>query len=229
MAKGEPRSGKPLVQPSGCEAKRRGRGCPLKRGRRCDAKSLVTQKPECPIRAVAMAETIVPEGAPGTGAPRLRFVVQKHWARSLHYDFRLEIGTALVSWAVPKGPSKDPKVKRLAIHVEDHPLDYLLFEETLPEGEYGAGEVIVWDFGEFEVVGPEANDAAVALREGLVRFALYGKKLRGQWVIIKTKMGGGKRENWLLQKAQDEFAEEDYNPETEPASALSGKVPRGKS
>jgi len=175
-----------------------------------------------------MASPTIPEAAPRVGAPRARFVVQKHWARNLHYDLRLEIGAVLVSWAVPKGPSKDPKVKRLAIHVEDHPLDYLLFEETLPEGEYGAGEVIVWDFGEFEVVGPEADDAAAALRDGLVRFALVGKKLRGQWVIIKTKMGGGKRENWLLQKEQDEFAQADYDPETEPASALSGKVPRAK-
>ena len=175
-----------------------------------------------------MASPTLPETSPRVGAPRVRFVVQKHWARNLHYDLRLEIGTVLVSWAVPKGPSKDSKVKRLAIHVEDHPLDYLLFEETLPEGEYGAGEVIVWDFGEFEVVGPEAEDAAVALREGLVRFTLYGKKLRGQWVIIKTKMGGGKRENWLLRKEQDEFAQPDYDPETEPASALSGKVPRAR-
>src|SRR2546422_11052552 len=167
-----------------------------------------------------MTETIIPEAAPRTGAPRLRFVVQKHWARNLHYDFRLEIGTALVSWAVPKGPSKDPKVKRLAIHVEDHPLDYLMFEETLPEGEYGAGEVIVWDFGEFEVVGPEADDAAAALRDGLVRFALVGKKLRGQWVIIKTKMGGGKRENWLLRKEQDEFAQAVYDTETVLESAM---------
>ena len=174
-----------------------------------------------------MSSPAIPEAAPRAGAPRARFV-QKHWARNLHYDLRLEIGTVLVSWAVPKGPSKDPKVKRLAIHVEDHPLDYLLFEETLPEGEYGAGEVIVWDFGAFEVVGPEAVDAAVALREGLVRFALYGTKLRGQWVIIKTKMGGGKRENWLLQKEQDEFAQPDYDPETEPASGLSGKVPRAR-
>src|SRR3989441_13362903 len=191
MAKGEPRSGKTLVQPSGCEAKRRGRGCPLKRGRRCDAKSLVTQKPECPIRSVAMAETVVPEWAPGTGAPRRRFVVQKHWARSLHYDFRLEIGSALVSWAVPKGPSKDPKVKRLAIHVEDHPLDYLLFEETLPEGEYGAGEVVVWDYGEFEMVGPAGIDAAVALRGVLIRLLLCSTKIRGEWSIVKTRMGNG--------------------------------------
>jgi len=153
-------------------------------------------------------------------------VVQKHWARSLHYDFRLESGTALVSWAVPKGPSKDPQVKRLAIHVEDHPLDYLLFEGTLPEGDYGAGEVIVWDYGDFEVVGPAEHDAAVALKDGVVRFALYGRKLRGQWTIIRTRMGQGKRENWLLQKMQDEFARVDYDPETEPASALSGKVPR---
>jgi len=174
-----------------------------------------------------MAETVIPKRAPGTGAPRLRFVVQKHWARSLHYDFRLEIGSALVSWAVPKGPSKDPKVKRLAIHVEDHPLDYLLFEETLPEGEYGAGEVIVWDYGEFEMVGPAGIDAAVSLRDGVMRLALYGTKLRGQWAVLKTKMGKGTRENWLLQKVDDEFAEADYNPETEPASALSGKVPRG--
>lgn len=170
----------------------------------------------------------VPETARPTGAPRLRFVVQKHWARNLHYDFRLEIGADLVSWAVPKGPSKDPEVKRLAIHVEDHPIDYLLFEGTLPEGEYGAGEVIVWDFGEYEVVGPAGNDAAAALKEGIVRFALYGTKLRGQWAIIRTRMGQGKRENWLLQKMRDEFAEADYNPETEPTSALSGKVPRGR-
>jgi len=173
-----------------------------------------------------MASPIIPEAAPRAGAPRARFVVQKHWARNLHYDFRLEIGAVLVSWAVPKGPSKDPNVKRLAIHVEDHPLDYLLFEETLPEGEYGAGEVVVWDFGEFEVVGPAGSDAAGALSDGIIRFILYGTKLRGQWEIIRTRMGEGRRENWLWRKIDDEFAEADYNPETEPASALSGKVPR---
>lgn len=175
-----------------------------------------------------MTSTSIPEAASQTEAPRRRFAVQKHWARSLHYDFRLEVGTVLVSWAVPKGPSKDPKVRRLAIHVEDHPLDYLLFEGTLPEGDYGAGEVIVWDFGEFELVGPAGSDAAGALGDGVMRFALYGTKLRGEWAIIRTRMGGGRRENWLLQKMDDEFAEADYNPETEPASALSGKVPQGR-
>lgn len=138
----------------------------------------------------------------------------------------MEIGTVLVSWAVPKGPSKDPTVRRLAIHVPDHPLDYLLFEGTLPEGDYGAGEVIVWDFGEYEVVGPAGYDAAAALQEGILRFALYGKKLQGQWALIRTRMSQGNRENWLLAKNRDEFAVADYNPESEPESALSGKVGR---
>src|SRR6059036_3618190 len=132
-----------------------------------------------------MTPAIVPEPPSETGRTRLRFAVQKHQARSLHYDFRLEIGTVLVSWAVPKGPSKDPKVKRLAVHVPDHPIDYLLFEGSLPEGEYGAGEVIVWDFGEFEIVGPAGSDAVGALRDGILRLALYGTKLRGQWTILR--------------------------------------------
>ena len=186
------------------------------------------KKPECSSGSSPWPPAPSPSLLLEPGAPRSRFVVQKHWARSLHYDFRLEIGTALVSWAVPKGPNKDPNVKRLAIHVEDHPLDYLLFEGSLPEGDYGAGEVIVWDFGEFEMVGPEGSDAAVALSDGIMRFALHGTKLRGQWTLLKTRMGQGRRENWLLQKTQDEFAQAGYDPETEPASALSGKVPRGR-
>ena len=166
------------------------------------------------------------EAASRAGRPRLRFAIQKHRARSLHYDFRLEIDGVLVSWAVPKGPSKDPKVRRLAVRVPDHPLDYLLFEGTLSEGDVGAGEVIVWDFGEYEVVGPEGVGAAEALRDGAIRFALYGTKVRGHWAVFRTRFADGGRENWLLEKLRDEFAEDDYDPESEPNSALSGKVLR---
>lgn len=155
---------------------------------------------------------------------RLRFAVQKHRARNLHYDFRLEVAGVLVSWAVPKGPSKDPKVRRLAVRVPDHPLDYLLFEGTLPEDEYGAGEVIVWDFGEYEALRLGDLDAATALRGGRLRFALYGTKLKGDWAIFRTVLPAGGRENWLLEKLRDEFAEAGYDPESEPKSALSGKV-----
>ena len=166
------------------------------------------------------------EADSSTGRPRLRFAVQKHRARSLHYDFRLEIGGVLVSWAVPKGPSKDPKVRRLAMRVPDHPLDYLLFEGTLPESEYGAGEVLVWDFGEYELVGPAGVDAAMALRDGAMKFTLHGTKLRGQWALFRTRFADETREQWLLAKLRDEYAEADYDPESEPNSALSDKVLR---
>ncbi len=160
---------------------------------------------------------------------RPRFAIQKHRARNLHYDFRLEVSGVLISWAVPKGPSKDPKVRRLAVRVPDHPIDYLLFEGTLPEAEYGAGEVIVWDFGEFEPLRLGEYDAAKALREGRLRFALYGTKLHGDWVIFRTTIAEGGREHWLLEKLRDEFAETSYDPESEPNSALSGKpLPKGR-
>ncbi len=155
-------------------------------------------------------------------------MVQKHRARSLHYDFRLEVGGVLVSWAVPKGPSKDPRVRRLAVRVPDHPMDYLLFEGALPEGDFGPGEVIVWDFGEYELIGPEGLDAATALRDGALRFALYGTKLRGAWAIFRTRFAERGREDWLLEKLRDEFAEADYDPEREPGSALTGKALRSR-
>ncbi len=168
------------------------------------------------------------EAAPPGGHPRARFAIQKHQARSLHYDFRLEIEGVLVSWAIPKGPSKDPKVKRLAMRVPDHPLDYLLFEGPLQEGEYGAGEVIVWDFGDYEVVGPDTHEAAQALRNGVMRLVIHGTKLRGLWAFFRTRFGDGKRETWLLEKLRDEFTEAGCDPESEPKSALSGNVLRAR-
>ncbi len=134
------------------------------------------------------------------------------------------MGGVLVSWAVPKGPSKDPKVRRLAVRVPDHPVDYLLFEGALPEDGYGAGEVIVWDYGEYEPLRLDGLDAAAVLRNGRLRFALYGTKLQGDWAIFRTRFAEGGREHWLLEKLRDAFAEADYDPEREPNSALSGKV-----
>src|SRR3984957_9531135 len=110
------------------------------------------------------------------------FVVQKHRATALHYDFRLEWNGALLSWAVPKGPSTDPSVKRLAMQVEDHPIDYASFEGVIPEGEYGGGTVMVWDTGTWT---PEQPDVDAALRKGELKFTLNGAKLKGSWVLVR--------------------------------------------
>jgi bifunctional non-homologous end joining protein LigD len=135
---------------------------------------------------------------------RLRFVVQKHRASHLHYDFRLEWKGVLLSWAVPKGPSLDPAVKRLAMHVEDHPIDYADFEGIIPEGEYGGGTVMVWDRGRWT---PEVADVDAALRKGELKFALDGKKLRGSWVLVRTRGGPSSgKPSWLLIKHRDRFA-----------------------
>ena len=140
------------------------------------------------------------------------FVIQKHWASSLHYDFRLELDGVLVSWAVPKGPSLDPKVKRMAIHVEDHPVSYASFEGKIPAGQYGAGEVIVWDRGTWEPVG----DARDGLNNGKLAFRLHGDKLAGLWELIRTAKPGDKQEHWLLFKKRDEWARaaDDYDVTT---------------
>jgi bifunctional non-homologous end joining protein LigD len=152
----------------------------------------------------------------------LQFCIQKHDASHLHYDFRLELDGALKSWAVPKGPSLDPKVKRLAVHVEDHPLDYATFEGSIPEGHYGAGDVIVWDRG----VWIPQGDPAQAYAKGKLKFELQGEKLGGLWNLVRTHMPG-KQEQWFLIKHQDGAAkpESDYDVvSAEPDSVLSERT-----
>lgn len=158
---------------------------------------------------------------------RLRFVVQKHDARQLHYDFRLEIDGALKSWAIPKGPSLDPADRRLAVHVEDHPLGYIDFEGDIPERQYGAGRVEVWDIGSWEPQG----DPLQGYASGKLKFRLEGEKLRGGWTLVRTRLrGSGGKEQWLLIKEKDECARPagEYDiTEALPASVL-GEAGSGK-
>ncbi len=150
-----------------------------------------------------------PQRQPATAVERT-FVVQKHAARRLHYDFRLELDGALASWAVPKGPSLDPQVKRMAVHVEDHPLEYADFEGTIPPKQYGAGTVIVWDRGTWIPEG----DPRAGYRDGKLKFELRGEKLRGRWTLVRMHGHGDERqEPWLLIKERDGFArpEDDYS------------------
>src|SRR6187549_3060978 len=147
------------------------------------------------------SKTPEPAGEIGTRRARARFFcVQKHLASHLHYDFRLEHDGVLLSWAVPKGPSIDPTVKRLAMHVEDHPLEYGEFEGLIPEG-YGAGIVMLWDRGTWE---PLVDDVAAALKKGDLKLRLDGVKLKGSWALIRTSGGDGR--SWLLLKHRDEWA-----------------------
>lgn len=154
------------------------------------------------------------------GAPARLFVVQKHRATQLHYDFRLEHAGVLLSWAVPKGPSPDPAVKRLAMRVEDHPLDYARFEGVIPAGEYGGGTVMVWDIGTW--VPDDGEDAARALRAGRMRFSLRGRKLRGAWALVRTR---GRQ--WLLMKSRDRHASTDDLTLTRPRSVLTRRLLAG--
>jgi bifunctional non-homologous end joining protein LigD len=156
--------------------------------------------------------------------PGHRFVVQKHDASHLHYDFRLELGGTLKSWAVPKGPSLDPAQKRLAVQVEDHPLDYGDFEGTIPQGEYGGGTVMVWDRGNWIPEGED--DPETQYREGRLKFALEGQKLQGSWALVRTARGDARKPQWLLIKHRDSAARPETKrdiTETDTNSAKTGR------
>ena len=139
-------------------------------------------------------------GTPGLDA--LTFVIQKHWATRLHYDFRLELDGTMKSWAVPKGPSYDTHDKRMAVHVEDHPISYSDFEGTIPPKQYGAGKVIIWDKGSWEPIG----DPKEGYRKGHLKFEIHGHKMHGRWALVRMKGRGEKQEGWLLIKENDEYA-----------------------
>src|SRR4051812_34815699 len=147
-------------------------------------------------------KTAEPAGKVERGGPERIFVIQKHDATRLHYDFRLELDGVLKSWAVPKGPSLDPAVKSLAVEVEDHPVAYASFEGIIPAGEYGGGTVLVWDHGTWEA---DDDDPERALKKGHLKFQLHGEKLAGGWSLVRIR-GDGERHNWLLMKRNDEAA-----------------------
>ena len=170
------------------------------------------------------SRTPEPAGAaapPPADGPR-RFVVQRHRARRAHYDLRFEIGGVLVSWAVPNGPTLDPAVKRLAVHVEDHPIEYLYFEGVIPRGQYGAGDVIVWDTGTWEPHG--TDDPAAAVAAGDFHADVTGHKLRGRFVLVRRGGDGAGSSQWLLLHKADDDAVSGWDPEDYPKSVLSGRT-----
>jgi bifunctional non-homologous end joining protein LigD len=192
---------------------------------------------EAYVRKRDFAKTPEPSGAPKrvANARGGRFVVQRHRATRLHYDFRLEIGGVLVSWAVAKGPTMDPGVRRMAVHVEDHPIEYLDFEGTIPKGQYGGGDVIVWDWGTFEAES-ETPDPERAIADGELKFTLSGEKLRGRFTIVRTSgrgrgHAGAERafeadegDQWLLIKKRDADAIDGWDPEDHPRSVKTGRT-----
>jgi DNA ligase D-like protein (predicted 3'-phosphoesterase) len=173
------------------------------------------------------AKTPEPRGRAHNPGGKPVFVIQQHDARAMHYDFRLEVDDVLKSWAVPKGPSIDPKVKRLAVPTEDHPIDYAQFEGVIPAKQYGAGAVIVWDRGTWKNVtrGPAETikDAGRAIRDGHLVFELLGKKLKGRFVL--QRVGRGRERRWFLIKGRDENASTRKEPvRKERTSVVSGKT-----
>jgi bifunctional non-homologous end joining protein LigD len=176
------------------------------------------------------SRTPEPSGAAastGSDSGFRRFVVQRHRARRLHYDFRLEVDGVLVSWAVPKGPTLDPDVRRAAFHVEDHPVEYMDFEGVIPAGEYGGGDVIVWDAG---LWAPEPHkngrptDPGRAIARGELHLDMWGDKLRGRFIVVRTSAGESDKDEWLLLHKHDEYAVEGWNAEDHPESVMSGRT-----
>ena len=155
-------------------------------------------------------------------AKKLEFVVQKHRATALHYDFRLEHEGAMLSWAIPKGPAPDPSIKRLAMMTEPHPMDYNAFEGVIPEGEYGGGTVMIWDRGTWEPEVADVSSVSGALAKGDLKFTLHGKKLRGSWVLVRTR-----NRQWLLIKHRDRFVSTDYLMVSKPLSVVSRRTMAG--
>jgi bifunctional non-homologous end joining protein LigD len=155
--------------------------------------------------------TAEPRGAARKRTGTLAYVIQKHAASHLHYDLRLELDGVMKSWAVPKGPSLDPSVKRLAMQVEDHPIDYNTFEGTIPKGEYGGGTVMIWDRGTYTYGGEDSDDPVESLRQGFAKgdfkILLKGRRLKGSWVLVRTRRGDPRRAQWLLIKHRDAAAE----------------------
>jgi len=196
-------------------------------------RSTRTPDPKKPDRKLAPYQakrdfTRTPE--PAGGQPRsaeggpLRFVVQRHRARRVHYDLRFEMNGVLASWAVPNGPTLDPTVKRLAVHVEDHPIEYIDFEGVIPHGEYGGGDVIVWDTGPWEPY--ETDDPVAAVAAGELKADVSGYKLKGRFVLIQTggRRGAEDSDQWLLMHMKDEFAVPGWNPDDYPQSVLTGRT-----
>src|SRR5690349_7116208 len=161
-----------------------------------------------------------PSGRVKPGSGGRQFVVQRHRASRLHYDLRFEIDGVLVSWAVPKGPTLDPKARRLAMHVEDHPIEYLHFEGVIPSREYGGGDVIVWDTGTWEPV--KTDDPRAAVESGELHAEVHGEKLRGRLVLVRREGGDG--DSWMLLHKRDEHAVDGWDPEEHPRSVISGRT-----
>jgi bifunctional non-homologous end joining protein LigD len=214
--------------------KKSGRATKPRAGRRKAAagkKSSATGKPLSEYRRKRNF-SVTPEPAGGkapTAPPRLGFVIQKHAASHLHFDFRLELDGVMKSWAVPKGPSLDPTVKRLAVQVEDHPIEYNQFEGVIPAGEYGGGTVMLWDLGSYRPDG-EPVDPVAALRSGYekgdFKFVLDGERLKGSWVLVRTRRPASKPQ-WLLIKHRDKFAKADSDPvEQYQTSVTTGRTMR---